>query len=230
MSRAGDVSLAPAPYRVVVCGRGDGPVEAAAVVLSTAGLVVERVRRAAELAELLRGGPTAFDAVWMADPEHGLDVHALALVAAATALEIDVYACAGAAELGDFEIVWVDDVGAAAAAIATPLPRPPSSALERLQRYYARMASERDYRVTTAPDTMLLLIEEVGELARAIRESVGLHRAGAFPPQAVADELADVQLYLLHLANVLGESLSVAVEEKERRNHERSLATRELAS
>lgn len=97
--------------------------------------------------------------------------------------------------------------------------RTPSEPLEALQRYYLRVAKLRGFAEETPQDTMLLLTEEVGELARAIRQHVGLTRAGeAGNP---AGELADVQLYLLHLANTIGVDLAEAVREKEQDNHRR---------
>ena len=67
---------------------------------------------------------------------------------------------------------------------------------------------------------MLLLTEEVGELARAIRKRVGLARSGGSASDPAA-ELADVQLYVLHLANVIGVDLADAVAAKEQVNHAR---------
>ncbi len=98
--------------------------------------------------------------------------------------------------------------------------RAPAGPLKDLQRYYGRVAVERGFDRETPQDTMLLLTEEVGELARAVRKAVGLVRAGGDRADA-AEELADVQLYLLHLANVIGVDLASAVIDKELINHER---------
>ena len=68
---------------------------------------------------------------------------------------------------------------------------------------------------------MLLLTEEIGELARAIRKSEGLKRDAGYNDVGLLDELADVQLYLVHLANSLGVSLDEAVNQKETKNDER---------
>jgi len=102
----------------------------------------------------------------------------------------------------------------------------PSRPLDSLQAYYARVAEQRGYGQESAQDTMLLLTEEFGELARAVRKRVGLARAGGYDDEDAAQELADVQLYLVHLANVLGVRLGEAVSAKERVNAERfALAT-----
>lgn len=93
--------------------------------------------------------------------------------------------------------------------------------LDRLQRYYGTVARRRGWADESARDTLLLLTEELGELARAVRKLEGMAR---HQPDSVADvggELADVQLYLLHLANGLGLDLSVAVTAKERVNASR---------
>lgn len=90
-----------------------------------------------------------------------------------------------------------------------------------LQRYYKRIASRRGWSDESAKDTMLLLTEEIGELARAIRKSEGLKRAGGYADVSLLDELADVQLYLVHLANGLGVELEEAVTQKEKKNQQR---------
>jgi NTP pyrophosphatase (non-canonical NTP hydrolase) len=99
----------------------------------------------------------------------------------------------------------------------------PARPLSVLQDYYRRIASERGYSTETPQDAMLLLTEEVGELARAIRKTVGLGRAAGFQDEDAAAELADVQLYILHLANILGVSLDEAVAGKERLNAAKSI-------
>jgi NTP pyrophosphatase (non-canonical NTP hydrolase) len=95
----------------------------------------------------------------------------------------------------------------------------PTTALASLQRYYRRTAIERGYASEDARDCILLLTEEVGELARAVRKHIGLSRAGEYPQTEIGEELADVQLYLLHLANILQIDLPAAVASKERSNH-----------
>lgn len=108
---------------------------------------------------------------------------------------------------------------------ATSGPHAPTRPLDVLQSYYARAAEDRGYERESPQDTMLLLTEEIGELARAVRKRVGLTRAGGYGEENASEELADVQLYVLHLANVLGVELATAVAEKERRNAERVART-----
>jgi len=97
----------------------------------------------------------------------------------------------------------------------------PGSGLGRLQAYYRTVSLRRGWDDESARDTLLLLTEEIGELARAIRKRDGLARHQASADSDVAGELADVQLYLVHLANALKLDLSGAVTAKERINAQR---------
>ena len=97
----------------------------------------------------------------------------------------------------------------------------PGSGLVALQSYYRRTAARRGWSNESARDTLLLITEEVGELARAVRKAEGLSRSGGYAGVDAAEELADVQLYLVHLANALGIDLATAVSDKERINEER---------
>lgn len=90
-----------------------------------------------------------------------------------------------------------------------------------LQRYYQRISDRRGWSNESPRDTMLLLTEEIGELARAIRKTQGLKRDDGYENVNLKDELADVQLYLIHLANTLGVALDEAVTQKEYKNQER---------
>lgn len=97
----------------------------------------------------------------------------------------------------------------------------PGSGLNRLQRYYDVVARRRGWSDESARDTVLLLTEELGELARAVRRLEGMARHQSDSAADVGAELADVQLYLVHLANGLGLDLSAAVTAKERVNASR---------
>jgi NTP pyrophosphatase (non-canonical NTP hydrolase) len=99
-------------------------------------------------------------------------------------------------------------------------PRP-GQGLAALQIYYQRIAERRGWSEETPKDTLLLITEEIGELARAIRKTEGIRRDGSYDDDSVAEELADVQLYLVHLANGLHINLSDAVNHKEAINHKR---------
>src|ERR1044072_7202781 len=88
-------------------------------------------------------------------------------------------------------------------------PPTPSAGLGRLQRYYARMSDVRRYGTSNSLEALLLLTEEVGELAHAIRKHRDMDRTRPFAAELnVAEELADVQLFLLTLANTLQTDLA----------------------
>ena len=103
-----------------------------------------------------------------------------------------------------------------ATAVASLKHRPvdaPTRALLALQSYYARAAEERGWSDETASLTFELLRGEVEELEEAVGQGPG--------DDSAALELADVQLYVVHLANILGLDLGAAVRDKERINRER---------
>jgi NTP pyrophosphatase (non-canonical NTP hydrolase) len=93
-----------------------------------------------------------------------------------------------------------------------PVPAPNVSAF---QRYYKRVASQRGYERETAQNCLLLMVEEIGELARAIRKREKLVRHSTTGGTNEAHELADVFLYVIHMANILGLDLGATVREKE---------------
>jgi NTP pyrophosphatase (non-canonical NTP hydrolase) len=104
-----------------------------------------------------------------------------------------------------------------------PVPAPGVGAF---QNYYKRVASQRGYERENARDCMLLMVEEVGELARAIRAREKMVRHGAAEPTSEAQELADIFLYVVHMANIFGLDLSSAVRGKEEVNVEKFIMSR----
>jgi len=100
-----------------------------------------------------------------------------------------------------------------------------SASLPQLQDYIRRVVVERGFADETPRDVLLLLLEEVGELAKALRKVGGLKidvrdsRACAAAP-----ELADVLIYLLDLANGLSVDLVDALIAKEEVNRGRRWA------
>ena len=102
------------------------------------------------------------------------------------------------------------------------IPQPPYS-LSAFQEYYRRMAVQRGYVFENARDVLLLLMEEVGELARSIRKDTGLVRHQSSAGFDFGLELADVFLYVIHLANILNVDLSSVLKCKEEINHKRFL-------
>ena len=100
----------------------------------------------------------------------------------------------------------------------------PRSSMVVLQQYIHDMVVRRGFDKETPRDILLLMVEEVGELAKAVRKHLGLksdeERKERYPK--LEGELADVFIYLLDLANLLEISLFHALHEKEQENEKRS--------
>ena len=96
----------------------------------------------------------------------------------------------------------------------------------RLSRALDKFAIDRDWTQFHSPKNLVMaLTGEVGELTEIFQwmtEAQSL-AAGTNPDtsQAVKDELADVQLYLVRLASVLGVDLNEAVQQKLQKNAEK---------
>jgi NTP pyrophosphatase (non-canonical NTP hydrolase) len=99
---------------------------------------------------------------------------------------------------------------------------PDTPTLNHLQRFYSQVARLRDFHEETPVEILVLLVEEIGELAKAIRAMEDLTVSTSDPaPRDVGLELADCLNYLLHMANRVGVSLESAFSEKERINASR---------
>ena len=96
------------------------------------------------------------------------------------------------------------------------------SRLSELQKYYKQKAEERGFGDETAQNTLLLMTEELGELARAVRKHAGIKIDDKSKVYAIEEELADLQIYLLHLSNILGINLEEAFWKKEDENNKRT--------
>ena len=104
--------------------------------------------------------------------------------------------------------------------IMAQLPEHPT--LPQLQIYIDEVCQERGWTRDTYAEKFLLFSEEVGELAKAIRQSRGLYDEQAKPPKfALEEEFADVLSYLLDLANCFQVDLEKAFREKEQLNQNR---------
>src|SRR5205814_1782523 len=83
-------------------------------------------------------------------------------------------------------------------------PVPPLPAIQAFQKYYARAAIRRGYEKETAENTLLMMVEEFGELARAVRKRQKLRRDSKGAVRSEEQELADIFIYVVHMANILG--------------------------
>lgn len=96
--------------------------------------------------------------------------------------------------------------------------------LSELQTYFREVLLLRGFQNDSVADKMLLLIEEVGELAKAIRKEqtgLGIDYSRIENYDSVKCELADALIVLIALSNLLGVDLYEAIYEKEKINIER---------
>src|SRR5439155_18864432 len=100
---------------------------------------------------------------------------------------------------------------------------PPTPAVKTFQNYYRHAAARRGYESESAQNCLLLMVEEIGELARALRKRENIVRHGTGIKQSEARELADVFIYVIHMANILNLDLGEVVQEKELLNIKRIL-------
>jgi NTP pyrophosphatase (non-canonical NTP hydrolase) len=94
--------------------------------------------------------------------------------------------------------------------------------LKELQSYIALVCQERGWTKDSPSEKFVLFIEEVGELAKAMRKAAGLYEEQAKPRDiSLEEEFADVLSYLLDLANCFHVDLEQAFRAKERINQSR---------
>lgn len=162
--------------------------------------------------------------VWLHAPEGYLGPSAALEIGFANALGIPVFSSAPLSEPVLRQFVLSVNSPRQLADSLKKHPAPPIPAVQPFQAYYARAAVRRGYASERPEDTLLLMIEEFGELAHAIRKRSGLKREGLFRDSEEQQELADIFIYVVHMANVLGVDLASAVESKELSNIKRFLA------
>lgn len=98
---------------------------------------------------------------------------------------------------------------------------PKTDSLKKLQEYIWSMNFERGFDTKDAGKKLVMLMEEVGELAKAVREVSGIKFASTTKRTELAEELADVQIVLLGLAGLIGIDMFDAVMMKESKNRRR---------
>jgi NTP pyrophosphatase (non-canonical NTP hydrolase) len=162
--------------------------------------------------------------VWLHCPNGYLGPTAAAEVGFANAVGVPVYAREAPSDKGMKLLVRVVNSPLQAVETRRGHQEPPAPALKAFQEYYKRVAIQRGYAKERPKDCLLLMVEEIGELARALRKREKLVRHGTFQGTNEAHELADVFLYVVHMANALGLDLSSVVREKEFINLEKFLA------
>lgn len=162
--------------------------------------------------------------VWLHAPEGYVGPTAALEVGFANAAGVPVYAQHMPTDRVLQSFVRLVDSPAMVVATRPEHPEPPAPALKAFQEYYKRAALQRGYTKERPKDCLLLMVEEVGELARALRKREKLVRHAGYQGLNEAHELADVFLYVVHMANVLGFDLADIVQQKESINVEKFLA------
>ena len=100
---------------------------------------------------------------------------------------------------------------------------PDAPTLRDLQQYIAEVCQERGWTKDTPSQKFVLFIEEVGELAKAMRNAAGLYAEQARPrDHKLEEEFADVLSYLLDLANTYQVDLEQVFRAKELVNQTRT--------
>jgi NTP pyrophosphatase (non-canonical NTP hydrolase) len=171
-------------------------------------------RSSAEIEQAHLRAMQAADFVWLHCPGGYVGTSAAMELGFVQALGLRVFAAEPPENVAMRDLVQVCDSPAAAAELSRTRADAPSRALVSLQGYYARVAHERGWEGETPATTVGLLRGEVDELESALGDAAGADEDPAL-------ELADVLLYVVHLANILGLDLGRAVRDKERINSER---------
>ncbi len=98
-----------------------------------------------------------------------------------------------------------------------------NSPVKQVQQYVHNMIIERGFDKEDAKDLMILLTEETGELAKAIRKTTGMKMdiSKDNDKYDVKGEIADVFNYLLSMCSCLNIDLLDCWKEKEKINLER---------
>lgn len=99
------------------------------------------------------------------------------------------------------------------------------STLQEVQNYIKKVLELRGLSRQTVPDKLLLLTEEIGGLAKAIRKnlsgaSVDQERINNY--DSVESEIADVLIVLISLANTMDIDIFKCLKEKEQININRT--------
>lgn len=94
--------------------------------------------------------------------------------------------------------------------------------LDDYQQLCRQLILERGFDTETVPEVFMLLMEEVGEFAKAVRRTVGMTTDKNSKVHEVEEEAADVFWLLIDLCNRLNIDLEQAFRNKEIKNQQRT--------
>jgi NTP pyrophosphatase (non-canonical NTP hydrolase) len=95
------------------------------------------------------------------------------------------------------------------------------NSLPDYQKLIKELAAERGFDKETVSEVFMLLVEEVGELGKAIRQHSGMKTGGHSKQHAIEDEVADVFWLLVDICNRLDIDLRQAFQQKEAKHQKR---------
>lgn len=98
------------------------------------------------------------------------------------------------------------------------------SSLNEIQSYIKKVMEVRGFNKEKSSDKILLLVEEVGELAKAIRKNekkLGIDKTKEYNYSSVESEIADVFIVLLSICDILNIDLLKVFLDKEEENIKR---------
>lgn len=94
--------------------------------------------------------------------------------------------------------------------------------LADLQTYVVSKVHERGFQDETIPAIFMLLLEELGELARAVRKTQAIKTDPNSQSNSIENEFADILFLTLELSSRLGVDLETVFRQKEKLNAKRN--------
>ena len=98
------------------------------------------------------------------------------------------------------------------------------SSINEIQSYIKKIMEIRGFNKEKSSDKILLLVEEVGELAKAIRKNekkLGIDKTKEYNYSSIESEIADVFIVLLSICDILNIDLLKVFLDKEEENIKR---------
>ena len=98
------------------------------------------------------------------------------------------------------------------------------SSINEIQSYIKKVMEVRGFNKEKSSDKILLLVEEVGELAKAIRKNekkLGIDKTKEYNYSSIESEIADVFIVLLSICDMLNIDLLKVFLDKEEENIKR---------